>query len=293
MKEQVVLFGKTKSLVGIISKPPPALDDSCYPGIIIMNAGLLHRIGPNRLHVKIARKMAAAGFFVLRFDFSGIGDSSARDDNLPFDQSSISEAQEAMHYLHSTRGIEKFILAGICSGANIALNITCIDPCVIGVIGINGSYLDTQELNGLNQCIENSIQSRYYYKHLLDYKSWWRVITGKSNLSRIIKLLISKIKNLLYRKEYVLLEINPSIKWSSLIERGVDLFLIYSEGSVALDTFHLILENYLSGLRTSGRLSVEVIEHADHVFTLIWSQNILIDLIYQWVRNKERIWTNV
>ncbi len=293
MKEQVVLFGKTKSLVGIITEPYSASEDGCFPAIIILNAGLLHRIGPNRLYVKIARQMATAGFIVLRFDFSGIGDSSALDANLPFERSSISETQEAMHYLSSIRGIGEFILVGLCSGANVALKTACGDHRVVGVIGINGSYFDSQELEGLSQYFKSSIQSRYYRKHLFNYRSWWRVITGKSNLSGIIRFLISKTKILLSRNENVLFKTNPSIKWSSLIERGVDLFLIYSEGSLALDTFCLTLENHLSGLKSSGKLRVEFIKHSDHVFTLLWSQNILMDFIHQWARNRERDWITV
>lgn len=293
MKEQVVLFGKTKSLVGIMTEPHSASRDGCFPAIIILNAGLLHRIGPNRLHVKIARRMAIAGFCVLRFDLSGIGDSSARNDNLPFEKSSISETQEAMHYLSSMRGVGKFILVGVCSGANVAFKTACRDHRVVGVIGINGSYFDSQEIEGLNQYIKSSIQGRYYRKHLFDCKSWWRVITGKSNLSNIIRFLITKTKSLRSQNKDVSFETNPLIKWSSLIERGIDLFLIYSEGSLALDTFRLTLENHLSGLKSFGKLRVEVIKHSDHVFTLLWSQNILMDFIHQWARNRERDWITV
>lgn len=290
MREQVVLFGKTRSLVGVLTEPRSASRNGRFPAIIILNAGLLHRVGPNRLHVKIARQMAGAGFFVLRFDFSGIGDSRARDDSLPFEKSSISETQEAMSYLGSVRGIEKFILIGICSGASVAFKTACRDWRVAGTVGVNGSYCDSQVLEGLNQYIESSIQGRYYRKHLLDYRSWLRVITGRSDLGNIRRLLITKTKRLLSRKKNVPVRTDPSIRWNSLIERGADLFLIYSEGSAALDSFRLLLEKSLSRLRSSGKLPVEIVEHTDHVFTLVWSQNILVDLIHQWVRNEERNW---
>jgi pimeloyl-ACP methyl ester carboxylesterase len=293
MKEQVVLFGKNKSLVGITTEPHSASPYGSLPAIIILNAGLLHRIGPNRLSVKIARQMAVAGFLVLRFDFSGIGDSGMRVDNLPFEKSSIGETQEAMNYLSSIRGIKRFILMGICSGANVALRTACHDHRVVGMIGINGSYFDSQESTGLNQYLKSSIQSRYYRKHLLNYKSWWRVITGKSNLSSITGFLINKTKNLLYLNKDILFETKPSTKWSSLVERGVDLFLIYSEGSLALDTFRLALENHLSELRSSGKIWVDVIKYSDHVFTLLWSQNILTNFIHQWAQNRQRNWISV
>ena len=290
MTEKVVLFGKAKSLVGILTEPTSGTSSNNFPAIIILNAGLLHRIGPNRLHVAIARKMAAAGFFVLRFDFSGIGDSSVRGDNLPFKKSSICETQEAMYYLNSSRGIGKFILVGVCSGANVAFKTACGDQRVVGVVGINGSYFDTEEIEGLDQHIKSSIQNRYYRKNLFNYRSWWRVITGKSNLFSIMNLIISKAKGLLSRNEGVLSETDLSAKWSPLIERGVDLFLIYSEGSMALDTFRITLENHLSELKSSGKLWIEVVEHSDHIFTLLWSQKLLVELIHQWTRDKQRCW---
>jgi len=293
MTEKVVLFGKAKSLVGIVTEPASGTSSNNFPAIIILNAGLLHRIGPNRLHVAIARKMATAGFFVLRFDFSGIGDSSVRGDNLPFEKSSISETQEAMYYLSSSRGIGKFILVGVCSGANVAFKTACGDQRVVGIVGINGSYSDPEELEGLDQHIKSSVQSRYYRKHLFNYRSWWRVITGKSNLQSIIRFLLTKTKNLLTQIEQVVSKTSSSQEWYLLAEHETDIFLIYSEGSAALDTFCFTLENHLSGLKSSGKLSVEVIENSDHVFTLLWSQNALIDFIRQWARDGHRGWMTV
>ncbi len=290
MTEKVVLFGKDKSLVGIVTEPTSGTSSNNFPAIIILNAGLLHRIGPNRLHVAIARKMATAGFFVLRFDFSGIGDSSVRDDNIPFEKSSISETQEAMDYLNSARNIEKFILIGICSGANVAFKTACRDPRVLGLVGINGFYLDGQEHGKLERFIEQSVRSRYYRKHLLNFRSWWRVLTGESNLQSIIRFLLTKTKNLLTRIEQVVSKISSSQEWNLLAEHGTDIFLIYSEGSSALDAFRLTIERNLSELESPRNLGVEVIKHSDHVFTLLWSQSFLVHLIQQWAQDRKRDW---
>jgi pimeloyl-ACP methyl ester carboxylesterase len=290
MREQAVLFGRTKSLIGIITEPKSDLRNSRFPAIILLNAGLLHRIGPNRLYVKIARQMASAGFIVLRFDFSGIGDSSAREDDLPFERSTISETQEAMRYLSSLKDVERFILIGVCSGAKVAFKAAYCDPRVVGTIGINGSYYDSEILEDLNQHIKSSIQGRYYCKNLLDRRSWWRVFTGKSDLRSIIRFLLMKIRNLGSRKENMPVKTDPLTEWNSLAERGVDMFLVNSEGSVALDTFRLLPANRLRGLEASGKLQIEVLEHTDHVFTLLWSQNTLVNMIEQWIRNKKRVW---
>src|SRR5215467_3344973 len=120
MKEEVVLFGERKSLVGIVTSPPPRLTQERM-AVILLNPGIVHRVGPGRIYVKIARRLASTGLTVLRFDFSGIGDSAPRHDSLPFEKSAIEEARDAMEFLQATRGVEKFILLGGCSGALASL----------------------------------------------------------------------------------------------------------------------------------------------------------------------------
>ncbi len=95
MKEQAVNFGEKQSLVGILTDPQNEKGSNIQVGAILLNSGILHRVGPGRTYVKMARELAALGFTVLRFDFSGIGDSKVRHDNLPFDKSSVDEAQAA------------------------------------------------------------------------------------------------------------------------------------------------------------------------------------------------------
>src|SRR3989442_13379966 len=98
MREQAVLFGEVKSLIGILTDPPMRNGNRPKPAVILLNPGIVHRVAPGRIYVRMARALAAMGFVVLRFDFSGIGDSAVRHDNLPFDKSAVRETQDAMHF---------------------------------------------------------------------------------------------------------------------------------------------------------------------------------------------------
>jgi len=109
MREEAIHFGASKSLVGIVTDP--AEDGGARPAVILLNSGIFHRVGPNRLYVTLARRLALAGFVTLRFDLSGIGDSVIRRDNVPFERSSVLETQEAMAYLAASRGVNHFLLA--------------------------------------------------------------------------------------------------------------------------------------------------------------------------------------
>jgi hypothetical protein len=267
MIERAILFGKTKSLVGILTEPSTNDIGDGAPTALLLNAGMLHRVGPNRLHVKLARELAKAGILVLRFDFSGIGDSPS-----------------------SSRGKKSFILIGICSGADVAFRTACCDERVAGAIMINGFYLDDSKTRKLAPLVQGSVQERYYRGRLLNPKSWWRLISGKSDLRGIRVFVSNKLRGIVTRGGSVAPEMDLGSEWRSVTSRGAELMLVYSEGSTALDTFRLTLERELRVLSSTGKLDVEILQETDHVFTLIWSQEHLIDLILRWLGSPQRSW---
>jgi len=112
MNEQVIRFEPSQTLVGIVTQPAPALANPDLPAVVLLNAGLLHRVGPNRIYVQLARKLAGFGFTVLRFDFSGMGDSRPREDHLPYVQSAPAEAKDAMDWLTAHCGQKIFGVDG-------------------------------------------------------------------------------------------------------------------------------------------------------------------------------------
>ena len=59
MTEHTLAFGLNKALIGTICLPSTA--QSSGIGVIFFNAGVVHRIGPHRIHVRLARALAAKG----------------------------------------------------------------------------------------------------------------------------------------------------------------------------------------------------------------------------------------
>ena len=97
-RELPVLLGRRKSLVGILTEPQQAAGARERPAVVILNAGIIHRVGPNRLHVQLARALAQAGVTVLRFDMSGIGDSPNRHDVLSPLEAAMADIREALDW---------------------------------------------------------------------------------------------------------------------------------------------------------------------------------------------------
>ena len=79
MSERVVTFGGQGELVGVLSQPDVVRPSA--PWVLLWNTGLHPRVGPCRLNVQLARRLAALGIPSLRFDLSGLGDSAARAAN--------------------------------------------------------------------------------------------------------------------------------------------------------------------------------------------------------------------
>jgi pimeloyl-ACP methyl ester carboxylesterase len=135
VREQAVLLGERKSLIGILSQS--STPDAGLPAVVILNAGIVHRVGPNRMFVVLARRLAAMGHTVLRFDFSGIGDSDTRNDGREPLEATLADLREVLDGLESTRGIRKVILVGLCSGADHAVIYAGDDPRITGIVMID------------------------------------------------------------------------------------------------------------------------------------------------------------
>lgn len=118
MRERALTFGPEGILVGVLTEPDPGVAIPGAPAHVILNSGIIHRVGSSRIYVTLARAAAEKGFSTLRFDFSGVGDSGTRKDSIPIEKRFVAETQEAMEYMAGITGVHRFIVGGLCSGAD-------------------------------------------------------------------------------------------------------------------------------------------------------------------------------
>ncbi|QSP93686.1 alpha/beta hydrolase [Marinobacter salinisoli] len=139
MREQVVTVGHERPLVGIFCEPSSADMTDSRTAVILLNSGVIHRVGSCRLTVTLARAIAqTSGLSTFRFDFSGIGDSEARRGTLTAEQAAVEEVQEVMDHLSSWKQYDRFILYGLCSGAFAAYRTALEDPRVSATVQLDG-----------------------------------------------------------------------------------------------------------------------------------------------------------
>jgi dienelactone hydrolase len=131
IREHVVQLGEHRTLVAIASAP---LVLRSVPVVLLVNAGVIHRVGPHRLHVRLARRLAQAGHFTMRMDLSGIGDSGAIPDQLSFRASSVADITTAIDHATANDSAASVIVFGICSGADNALAAAEADARIVGLV---------------------------------------------------------------------------------------------------------------------------------------------------------------
>jgi pimeloyl-ACP methyl ester carboxylesterase len=131
VSESSFLFGEGSHLVGTLSRPDTPGADT---GILLTNAGVISRIGPHRLNVRLARELAAMGYPALRFDLAGLGDSPRSTGTLSYEQQSVADIRAAMNKLTALTGVRRFALIGFCSGADNGLNTALVDERLAGLV---------------------------------------------------------------------------------------------------------------------------------------------------------------
>ena len=132
--EEPLQFGQGGRLFGILSEPAEEkVDGATRPAFVFLSAGLLHRPGPSRLHVLLARGLAAMGFASLRVDLSGKGDSPARD-SMTNRESVAMDFADICTTLEGRYGSRSMVLAGLCSGADNAVRLCETEPGVVGLL---------------------------------------------------------------------------------------------------------------------------------------------------------------
>jgi len=164
--ERAVCFGPNRAMVGVVTSPTGATSETV---VLLLNAGVIHRVGPNRINVLLARDMAGLGLTVLRFDQSGLGDSAPRESETDLQESVAADLADAMAYLTEHHAATRFILVGICSGARAALRTAYRAPNIAGLIVIDPPVYKTTK----------AVVS-HYGQRLLRAESWKNALTGKN-----------------------------------------------------------------------------------------------------------------
>jgi pimeloyl-ACP methyl ester carboxylesterase len=263
MQEQAFRFGRARHLVGIAGSPSSSAPATV--GVIVLNAGLVHRIGPFRLHVEMTRRLNAQGYPTLRFDLSTIGDSAASGESQTRKQQICADVADAMQLLGEQAGCKRFVLIGLCSGSQSAHMVACSNADVAGAVFLDGYAYRTL-----------GYRLRYYVPRLLDVRRWMRLLSRRRKArpggSGEPAFTVAPLPQDVVRADF-----------AGMLERGIKLCLIYSGGISQYFNHARQFRECFGRVVAHPDVSTSFLKEADHTYILTGDRNRLLDGIERWL----------
>jgi len=275
VQERIAHFGRPKTLCGVTSLPP-ASQPVRAQAVVIVNVGVIHRVGPSRLHVQLARRFAGDGFVTLRFDFSGIGDSDPRPERVVPD-GVRQDMNDALSYLQTTVNATSFVLVGLCSGANACLRYARLHDGVVGAVLLDPHSYKTP-----------GYYVRHYRRRLLRWQSWRNVLKGRGAGERDSRAGYEAgppSGDGLVAPPTVIPRPEMEEAIAELSGRGVQLLHVFTGGHEAYNDREQFWELF-PRLKGRAEIQVEFLSSADHTFHRRSARREVIALIRDWMATR-------
>ena len=273
MKERVCQFGPDLNLVGILTEPAEEDLQPDAPVILMLNAGLLHHVGPNRMSVEFARRLAGCGIRSLRFDLSGCGDSELPSEAKLDENRALLDIKDAMDFLELKHDIRRFVIIGLCSGADHAHAIALCDSRVVGAILLDGHGYWT---------VRSYII--HYLPRFLGMQVWIYLVRRALSYSKLAIGRRPPIKQQFRRPFGKRLEVKREIQ--SLVDRGMQLLYLYSGGVENYYNYSGQFFDMFKGLNPRGRIAVEYCPNVDHTYTFAEDRERMYTRVIHWYSSR-------
>jgi pimeloyl-ACP methyl ester carboxylesterase len=237
---------------------------------VLLDAGALRRIGPNRTWVELSRRWAGRGVPTVRVDFAGIGDSDGDEGAIATNTGLYSQAMtdQTLALLDelAARGLPpRFVLVGLCSGAYWALHAALADRRVAGAFMLNlYSFYWSEALvaerdrretvtalrSGVLRRLARGEISAYHVRRALHgirggFRAHTRSIEGSQ-------------------------ESEVGLALDTLRDQGTEVLLALSEGEPLYDQFER--EGRLARMHQWPNVTLERVPSRDHMVRALWIQ---------------------
>ena len=271
-------------------------------GLLLLNTGGEHRVGPNAIYTKWARQWAARGWTVMRLDLAGLGNSPAqlgRQENEIHIKDASASIRRAQSYLQTHHGVTDLHLIGLCSGAFHSLTAAFQGVPVRSVTAINQMtyfWQDHMPVAGeANDAIVVAI-AQGAKRSLIDPVRWKKLFRGEVDVGLILRAVGRRLRQKFSSRLQTLArrlrlpfahDLNAALLRTAA--RGVDLHLVFSAKEPGLTVLQEQGRYALERLSGQRGFSLTVLPHADHTFTQAESQRRLFDAVDRGLRQASRL----
>jgi exosortase A-associated hydrolase 1 len=269
IREDAFLFDRGDDrLVGIVATPSDL--PIARLGVLIVVGGPQYRVGSHRQFVLLARALAAHGFAVMRFDCSGMGDSTGPERSFTERDDDIRAAIDA--FVARVPSVVEVAIWGLCDAASAALLYAADDARVRHLVLLNPWVRSDAGL-------ARTHLKHYYTRRLVDRSFWRDLLTGKVGVLRAVAGLA---KTLRAARRNDAAEDDRALAFQARMARGWkrftgDVLLFCSGDDLTAREFvdHAARDHEWSGLLAEPRVARCDLPEADHTFSrAVWRDRV-------------------
>ena len=271
--EEPLRFGQDGALFGVLCRP--ATGAAAPIAALLLHEGSTHHIGNGRAYVRLARRLAEAGYASLRMDLTGMGDSPAGDNprHPHYDPERIVEGVAGMDRL-AALGFRHAMTFGLCSGAHTALQVVLVDERIVGGVSLNLQKFIWHYGDDIRVATRDNKRSlKGYLRAMRNAGEWRRALSGKADLTGIARVLL---KRAVIRTRHTITGLFPPAPGSetaqvraqlrTLSQRRAHVHLVFSDEDPGLAEIAMQFGRGARRLAHYPPLRLTLLREADHHF---------------------------
>jgi len=272
-------------------------DNNFSQCVIMLNSGMMNRVGPQRLYWKFARQACEEGIAVIRVDLAGVGDSLAEIDETHFDNHRKEDVSAIIDYVREQWPQADIILQGLCAGARVSFKAAIVNQNVVGLLAWSTEiFTASQNMpqsphepeDRLSDYEVSNTLSRFF-NFLIRFKflspKWWheQYPGGKGIKDEIKHVAHCTFKALRFSGDQSKGEFLEAADEYLKTNRKV-LFLFGEYDERAYSEFHSRFPQIPRGADLGQ--CYEVVDKGTHTFSTAKSQHQLIELSIDWLKQQ-------
>jgi exosortase A-associated hydrolase 1 len=244
-------------LVGVLALPA----DPAEVGVVVVPGAPQYRVGAHRQFVALARRLAAAGIAVLRFDYRGSGDATGTPRSFETIDADIAAAVDALTAQSAARRV---VLLGLCDGASaILLYWRARRDARIAAMVLFNPWVRT------DASLAAARVRGYYGQRMLAADFWRKLLRGRVEFASAAASFLAALRAAVATRAS---QASPAFRTAmadGLAEFGGPVLFVLGGSDLTAREFALIAR-YRPWRELLRRDGVEVLEvaGADHTFTL-------------------------
>jgi hypothetical protein len=282
MIETTITFGPENHLVATVTLPAQPRPGHTRTMALLTNAGVIPRIGPHRLNVRLARRFAEMGIATLRFDMSGLGDSRRSSSRRSTGEQAIADTRSAMDLAQSKFGHDQFFMVGFCSGGDVA-HVVALEDERLRAVALWDSYVyptRRAKLRGLLHRLRRHTPLSIVRKAIERLSKWVRRPRSDGGLPApaVTSTIFGRTK-MPDRDEF-------GQRIRTLVDRGVEVFFLYSGGEPEWFNYHGQFRDMFAQYGFLDRVEYDWRVRSDHTFIQPHSQQALVERVERWLEER-------